>query len=639
MIAEALREYLYVRLNIAPPGQTAYASPVRISTLFRHARRFFEFVRAECGTFHIGQVDQALLDQYAKSLGAGRRPEIVSHILAVVFDLYLFRRHLPTISLGFEPWPGRTVAEVAGHRFRGRENRTPRIPENVIQPLLAGALKYVTVFAGDILAARAELIRLEAKRASLVADDAASPRNTRRARRRARLLAFLEDRRRQGRGVPVWAAHIGKPLPSPSPPINWQLIHLHAGLDANDQKSTPRTGETLLGDLVATAIRDTGVEIGGMDTPISTDPDTGQPWRERFDARALAIEERMLQAACYVVCAYLTGMRDSEVQAMRSGCLSISRSEDGIVDRHRVRSIVYKGEKAEGVPAEWITIAPVAEAIRVLERLSALGRGDTDTLWPALNLGRPKGRMLSTAIVANLNEFRDRIDSRCAANDAAAPWRLTTRQFRRTIAWHIANRPFGTIAGMIQYKHASVAAFEGYAGASRSGFRDEVETERRLGQVDDILTYFDERQTGARLSGPAATRVGRALDGAADALPPFPGMIADRGRLRVQLASIARTLHVGALADCFFDPATAVCLRRVNGKDHTTPLISMCEPTRCPNACITARHRPNWERTADEANALLKEKRLSTLQRTALQAEVRRIEQVLAELDEPAHTT
>jgi hypothetical protein len=39
---------------------------------------------------------------------------------------------------------------------------------------------------------------------------------------------------------------------------------------------------------------------------------------------------------------------------------------------------------------------------------------------------------------------------------------------------------------MIQYKHASVAAFEGYAGSSRSGFRAEVEAERRLGQIEDI---------------------------------------------------------------------------------------------------------------------------------------------------------
>jgi hypothetical protein len=56
----------------------------------------------------------------------------------------------------------------------------------------------------------------------------------------------------------------------------------------------------------------------------------------------LAHEERMLQAAAYIVCAYLTGMRDCEVQAMRRGCLSIARSEDGLVERHRIRSTIYK---------------------------------------------------------------------------------------------------------------------------------------------------------------------------------------------------------------------------------------------------------------------------------------------------------
>jgi hypothetical protein len=41
-------------------------------------------------------------------------------------------------------------------------------------------------------------------------------------------------------------------------------------------------------------------------------------------------------------------------------------------------------------------------------------------------------------------------------------------------------------------------------------------------------------------------------------------MIADRPRLRTMLGSLARTLHVGPLADCFFDPATALCLNRIS---------------------------------------------------------------------------
>jgi hypothetical protein len=119
-------------------------------------------------------------------------------------------------------------------------------------------------------------------------------------------------------------------------------------------------------------------------------------------------------------------------------------------------------------------------------------------------------------------------------------------------------------------------------------------------------------------------------------LQPFSGMIADRGRLRILLANTARTLHVGVLADCFFDPATAVCLRHATASDQTTPMISLCEPTRCPNACITARHRPAWARTADNARALLKENRLSELQRSVLAQEVHRIETVLSDVDDQA---
>jgi integrase len=100
-----------------------------------------------------------------------------------------------------------------------------------------------------------------------------------------------------------------------------------------------------------------------MDTVISIDPDTGHPWRPRFDAKTLLVEERMLQAACYIVCAYLTGMRDAEVQAMRAGCLDVQRSEDGLIERYRIKSTVYKRRDVRGQAERWITIEPVAKAI------------------------------------------------------------------------------------------------------------------------------------------------------------------------------------------------------------------------------------------------------------------------------------
>lgn len=648
-VREALRELLYARLNVDLPGHRKILSPGSVRQVFNRARRFFEFVRDELGEVDLRRVDQPLLDLYARHLKAdrARRPVIVTQLLEVLFDLYAYRDNLPSGGLSFQPWAGRPPARVAGYR-QVRENLTPRIPEAIISPLLAWSIRYVTEFSADIFAARDEMDRLEAHCAALIEQDSVLDRQDRRRQQRNRLEDYFGRLRREGRGVPIWgAAHNGIFLRHPatrdlSPPVNSHLLHLHIGIDARAEKRMHVQLASGAPDLIDTALRELGVEAGGMDTPIAMLPETGKPWRPRFDAKTLASEERMLQSAAYILCAYLTGMRDCEVQAMQRGCLSLTRSEDGMIMRHRVRSVAYKGKSTQGEPADWVTIEPVARAVEVLERLSfrvASARG-LETLWPVL-IARPVFKdHLSAEIVRQLNRFRDHLNhlfgtpARPAIPNGPGdqPWRITTRQFRRTIAWHIANRPFGTIAGMIQYKHASVAAFEGYAGSSRSGFRAEVENQRSLGQLDDLLIYFDERQTGATLSGPAAARVAKTLDSISDDLGPLPAVIADRARLRTMLASLARTLHVGVLADCFFDPGTAACLKQATGAKG--PLTALCQPTLCPNACITARHRPAWARSAEEATNLLKEKRLSQLQRSILQQDLDRSMAVLDSIDQ-----
>ena len=644
-VREALRAFLYARLNADLPGHRTKLPPASARQAFNRARRFFEFVRVQIGMVDLGRVDRSLLDAYVRVLKAERRRRavVVAQLLEVVSDLYVYRDHLPFGGLRFEPWPGRSPSLVAGC-CPDRENRTPRDPRVDHHAALAWSLRYITTFAADILAARAELKRLEAHRDLLIAAEVGLSNAERRGRQRERLAAFFEQRRRDGRGVPAWAtAHNGVVRRDPrtgaaTPPINAHLLHLHIGIDAQME---PRMHIQLASgapDLIEAAVVELGLETGGMDTPISLDPENGRPWRPRFDVKTLAHEERMLQAAAYVVCAYLTGMRDCEVQSMRRGCLAITRSEDGIIMRHRVRSVAYKGKPSRGEPAEWVTIAPVAQAIEVLEQLAARAadaRG-LDTLWPVLSLKTGTKDHVSAEIVRQLNVYRDHLNALFGtaerpvipAGPNDVPWRITTRQFRRTIAWHIANRPFGIVAGMIQYKHASVAAFEGYAGSSASGFRAEVEAQRTLGQLDDLLVYFDDRRAGTTPFGPAGPRVARALD-AADTLAPIPAMIADRARLRSLLASLARTLHVGVLADCFFDPLTALCLKRVAAPEANAPLTALCEPTRCPNACITARHRSAWTRAAAEAQNLLREKRLSEPQRVSLRRDLARFQRIL----------
>lgn len=621
------KEYLWARLNGHSPGKrTPMAATLARATL-GYLKRFLRFVERHAGTFTMDAVDQALLDAYLAHVRdpGYRSPAEIARVIACPIDL---NRHAAVLTLGgfaCRPWRGRAAVRIAGCPPLTGENRTPRIPEPVIGALLRWSLKYIDVFADDILAAAAELEQLERKR-----------RNARAATRTVagKVDGYIRRRRRAGRGLPVWSLHPD----GAEPDFNFSLIARQVGCS----KAHLYDPEGFRPYLIFAAGW-IGVEIGGMDTPISADPDSGRPWRERFDAVSLEHEQRMLQAACYIVCAYLSGMRDSEIQAMRIGCLRVARSADGVIDRHRIRSLAYKGKGPRGHPEEWVTIAPVARAIDVVQRLSARSRSHraTDALWPVLKTAGTRRTHLGTEVTTLLNSFRDHLDASYGSAEAPAipqvdgqAWHLTTRQFRRTVAWYIANRPFGTVAGKIQYKHASIAMFEGYAGASAAGFRREVEQERALGQLDDIVEHYEDFRRGLRPTGPASARILSEFARVQRALGDLPGRIVDRQRLRALLGHLARTLHVGFLNDCFFDPATALCLDRSGAADRSTPILSHCSPDRCPNACIARRHRPPWQASIAEAEDLLKDKRLSPLQRRALIDDNARKRRLIAPLTE-----
>jgi hypothetical protein len=319
-VREALRELLYARLNVDMPGHRKRLPPGSVRQAFNRGRRFFDFVRDELGVVDLHRVDQPLLDRYARHLRAdrARRPVIVAQLLEVPADLYLYRDHLPSGGLPFEPWTGRSPARVAGYRHV-RENRTPRIPEVIISPLLAWSIRYVTEFAADIFAAREEMDRLEAHCATLIKQDSVLERQDRRRQQCKRLEDYFGRLRSERRGVPIWgSAHNGIFLRHPetgdlSPPVNSHLLHLHIGIDARAEKRMHVQLASGAPDLIDAALRELGVEAGGMDTPITILPETGKPWRPRFDAKTLTAEERMLQSAAYILCAYLTGMRDCEV--------------------------------------------------------------------------------------------------------------------------------------------------------------------------------------------------------------------------------------------------------------------------------------------------------------------------------------
>ena len=636
------KEYVLARLRIHVPGYRAPCGASSAIRLLRYIQHFAAFLHSRIGAVDLGRVDQALLDAYlVHACDGGRRtPHETVKYVEVPIDLHYLSPWLTGGGIGPLPWRGRAAHRVAGRPPAPAENATPRIPEPIIGAMLRWALKYVEVYAFDILAARAELDDLEARCARLMARDARTGRAIAKTYR-ARVAKWLDARRAMGRGVPVWerapnvARRVDPLTGEETPPYNLHLMRLHAGAPMSGRVS--QSEPTAL--LIEEAAAELGTEVGGLDTPISIDPDTGLPWRERFDGLSLAREERMLQGACYLVCAYLTGMRDSEVQAMQPGCVSPVRSADGLVERYRVRSTVYKRHGARGVQADWITIEPVARAVEVMEVLSARNRREKglSSLWVALKDWPWSNDHLGMGATPTLNLFRDGLDARSEGEPAIPrvgeePWKFTTRQLRRTIAWYIANRPFGTVAGKIQYKHASVAMFEGYAGSTQADFRLAVERERALGQLDDIVAHYEAWLRREGPAGPGAARLRREFARVQDELGDLPGRIMDRKRLRAMLTHLGRTLHVGFLNDCLFDAATALCLTGMSDSERTAPALSRCGPDRCPNACLTARHLEPWQASIAEGEALLADRRLSPLQRTAILKDNERKRRLIAPL-------
>ena len=629
-----VKEYLWARLNPRKAGlHRAPLAPAAAKDLLRRTLRFTRFVEAQCGTFSMTRVDQPLLDAYLAHLrSAGDRPPAyIAKLIEAPIDLHRCTKKLTLGGFACRPWNMRNSSRIAGCKNRGSENLTPRIPEPVIGALLHWAFKYIDLFAPDILGARAEYDGLSKR----PAQDPASVRAT--------LEAYVGRRCLEGRGIPVHTRpgrdrRIDPKTGDREAAINFPLIALHLGCTAMHMLD-PKSG---IRPLILEAYRRMGPEIGGMDTPISVDPDTGTPWRERFDQSALRHEEKMLQTACFVVCAYLSGMRDSELQAMETGCHVIERSDDGIVERHKIISRIYKGNGGRPQRAQWVTIAPVGRAIAMIENLTRRQRTKRNSsgLWQVLSMHPHSRTHLSTYTSEMINNFREHLDCTYGNESAPAiprvderPWRFTVRQFRRTLAWYIANRPFGTVAGKIQYKHASIAMFEGYGGSSASGFRLEVEQERALGQLDDVVEHYESYLRGLRPTGPASGRLLAEFAHIRQELGDFPGHIVDHRRLRTMLAHLARTLHVGFLNDCFFEPATALCLDRSGrGGDHAKPVLSHCSPGKCPNSCIARRHLPPWEASIAEAATLLKRKHLSRPQREALVSDQRRMRSLIAPL-------
>ncbi|MFE0023323.1 hypothetical protein [Amycolatopsis sp. NPDC059021] len=575
-----VKQLCYALLSAPPPPGEKRQSIATVPQIVQGVTRFLTWLLTDSAS-HRGTPGPAIATLAASDLVAYDQHLATRDITAAVRSryrlavgmLWRYRTHLDD-GLTVDP---RYIAAWGKKPVTRIENSTDRIPEPVLGPLLAWALRFVDEFAPDILAAlraREEYQhRLDLAEGAGIDIDQVSDR----------LADYLGDLLARREPVPGFN---GRP--------NTRFISAQVRCAPYRFRATP----ALVQQLTA-AIEQVGITEHTWLTRKITGKLDDRPWLEGIavlhPTQSVDVLARHLQTACHIVVAFLSGMRDSELKHIRRGSVTARRDTTGAVYRWVLTSLVFKGQPdPAGTTATWIIGAPAARAVAVLEQLQP---PQQDLLLAPLSHQGAKARSaVVTTSTSNVrfNAFVDWINDYCASRnrDDDVPlvngvrFVLSSRQFRRTLAWFIARRPGGTIAGAIQYKHHGIQMFEGYAGTSRSGFRAEVESEQALLRGEQLLQMATDHEH-RHLTGPAADEATRRLQQfGTDAR--YAGMIlADPTRVRRYLHRHEPNVYPGTYSTCVFTPGKALCQPQYGKQGTLLPVLSRCRPLDCGNVALT----------------------------------------------------
>lgn len=288
------------------------------------------------------------------------------------------------------------------------------------------------------------------------------------------------------------------------------------------------------------------------------------------------------------------------------GVYGSNATRRGHAYRWKVDARAFKGERdRKGVPAAWVVGEPAARAIQILE---ALQPAHTQILFQTVPYGvgwsdHHAGRALTTnatnlwlrRFIRWVNDYcrsRGRFDGIPDVN--GQPWKLRTGHFRRTLAWFIARKPGGSIAGAVAFRHQAIHMFEGYAGTSESGFRAEVESEQALARGEQLIDLSDVHRNG-NLVGPSGEEATRRLAEFGIYTDGFAGtVITDEHRLTRLMRRHDPAVYPGTYVTYVYSHDQALCRRIRNAAGITQPELSDCKPLVCRNVALTSDNVAAW---------------------------------------------
>ncbi|NEB51931.1 hypothetical protein G3I48_06450 [Streptomyces griseus] len=164
-----------------------------------------------------------------------------------------------------------------------------------------------------------------------------------------------------------------------------------------------------------------------------------------------------------------------------------------------------------------------------------------------------------------------------------------------------------------------------------SGFADEVAADKVVALLDYVEDLYHDWNEGGRSAGGAVNRVEAEFDRIRAELGDLPGAVASPERLRTMLRHLTRTLHPGALNDCFHHTESAACGKRAKHVRQPMPMLNMC--LSCPNSRRSAVHIPRIRLTRDLAHEEFKDIRgVPLLQEAAIREFETTLDAMIVEL-------
>ncbi|CRK56931.1 hypothetical protein [Alloactinosynnema sp. L-07] len=584
----ACKLYVFALVNLDEPRMTRSRPTIpAIKTLYADlaALQFFLAWLADRGITAFAEVTDDDLNAYLNHLTdlTARTSDWKRKKLLAVQRLHAYRDTLPPRHRlpAPRPWGGATAGELAEHEgHKLRENRTPRIHPDVMHPLLSAALLVSTTIAADLLPTARRLVAMRHLAHQVAPDSRRQPGLIGTARRRA----LLEHCR--GHLLPALTA-AGLPLPGRRlrgmMTIDIDGLTVGGWLDRVQLRKFPALRD---------AIADSGLPVKVNWLRVTGFTTIGhRTWRSTsVEATELVELLRHVTTACFLVTAYLSGIRTGEALNLRRGCITHDTKLGQIfLSGQQMKTSDDRRERSpRTIP--WVVTEPVAHAISVLEDLTP-----GPVLFPLGEFCSPQwidasrhSCRRSSSITANIAEFIAWFNSSIVPTTGHPTigedpeGSITAPRLRRTLAWHIVRKPGGTIAGATQYGHLHTNIIRGYAGNAASGFLDEITFEEFLLRAETLHDDHQRLTRGEHVSGPAADTYKDRVAAASR----FAGLtITTPAQVNNALANPDLQVHHGALLTCVYRPATAACQDDGTGDG---PVWGRCRLT-CRNAARTDR--------------------------------------------------